>query len=125
MLEQPSFFTSSSKRIWIVVAALVLAVILLLVFQQGAFLQTRVFTGIGGDIEETNVEVAEELTVDEYTQIEGHCTKVKEGHVSECGYAFPEDDFHCRSEEADAAFQECMETTNLEDLQELEYENEE
>lgn len=125
MIEQPSSFSSNSnsshKRTWVIAGTvLVVAVIaVMMIFQQGGYLQTRVMSGTGSDVDIAETEEGtEELSVDEYTRLEAFCAGEKEFYIlNTCGHMSPEHDYHCRTGEADTKFQECLGTTTIEDVE--------
>lgn len=121
MLSQSPLSPSRKRKsTWLIGTFSLTAVLLgVLLFQQGGYLQARVFTA-GEESVVTLPEAvsskAGEDSLDDYTRVEAYCQEIKQKHIFECGNGYPEHDFACRNEEADQVFNECMSTTEAEDL---------
>lgn len=113
------FSSSSSHRtsrwLWVLflTALIIFAALFILSWQHSQNLQTRLpaVEGIIASINPTPVSNA---------KLQADCTTQKQAHITECGDGFPEDDYRCRTTEAEAVLQTCLENTkdgNLETVQ--------
>ncbi len=111
--------SSKNKSNWLIGAFSLTAVFLgVLLFQQGGYLQTQVFTvdeSVATENTTTSPE-SEDVLLDDYTRIEVYCQEIKQQYILECGNGYPERDLACRNEEANRVFSECMAATAVEDL---------
>src|SRR5688500_1979185 len=121
-IQPPSISpTPASRKTTKFVAALILLVVVIatvLAFRQGSYLRTRVLPNQTEQSATTEQEQAVDLTVDQYTKLESFCANQKEFYIQNtCGYATPEHDYHCRTQEAEAKFQDCLTSTAIEDVE--------
>lgn len=94
---------------------LITVILAVLLFQQGDLLRTGVVLN-NDDAALDEATPPDEVSDESPDPLEAHCLTVKAGHTQACGDGLPEHDFTCRTTEADAAYQTCLTTTNLDDL---------
>lgn len=94
---------------------LITVILAVMLFQQGDLLRTGVVLNNDAAISD-EATPPDEVSDDSLDPLEAHCRQVKAGHIQACGDGLPEEDFTCRTTAADAAYQTCLTTTNLDDL---------
>ena len=92
--------------ILIIGSIVVLALTLVNFYQGGGLLQTRIYPGASpSEIDATDPSLLDNEVSD--TQ-ETYCQNIKQSHIADCGQQHPEADHHCRTEEAEAVYQQCL-----------------
>lgn len=107
LLILESYASSMNKVfVWTAVGIMIAAVIIVLL----TFTYGGLFIGSRLPIETTQPD---EIAPDELDNgIEAYCESARENHIAHCGMLYPEQDYACRTTEAEQIYQECLVTTD-------------
>ena len=111
---------------WLSILFVVCVIFTVVSSQQGGLIQARVFSPTAKNTTPDQVTTSADATpnasvppVDTYTQLENYCTTIKDAAITNCGDEPPDQDYACRTEEADKAFTACMQNTDPATLNDL------